>query len=73
LQKSFFEKTVSVVAEVRSEVSNIYRKTKQKIEDKIEDTFAALVTEVHEKFRGGEPIPRADDQLVRLKEIKVKS
>ena len=30
-----------------------------------------MITEVHERFTGGEPIPREDDVAIRLKEIRL--
>jgi hypothetical protein len=105
---------------LKHEATNIYNKTKQKIETTIENSYSSLITEVftnylfvyiflinhffvfsfyttgtntsnhylshitttsisttkhidkvHEKFRGGEPLPREDDLLSRVKEIKV--
>ena len=62
---SFFQKAKSVMnkaaSELKNEMKETYNKTKAKIETTIETTKENLITEVHERFTGGEPIPCHND------------
>ena len=73
--KSFFSAAKSVMkkvsTELKHEAQHIYDKAKTKIETTLENSFASLVTEVHEKFRGGEPIPDSSDYLARAEVLRV--
>ena len=71
---SFFEKAKSVMnkaaSELKNEMKETYNKTKAKIETTIETTKENLITEVHERFTGGEPIPCANDgNLINIHEF----
>ena len=72
---SFFEKAKSVMnkaaSELKNEMKETYNKTKAKIETTIETTKENLITEVHERFTGGEPIPCANDgNFINMHEFK---
>lgn len=73
--KSFLTAAKSVMKKVSSELKHeaqhMYEKAKTKIETTLENSYASLVTEVHEKFRGGEPIPTSSDYFARAEVLRV--
>ena len=67
---SFFQRAKSVMnkaaSELKNEMKETYNKTKAKIETTIETTKENLITEVHERCTGGEPIPCDKDGKVYI-------